>query len=151
MRFEASQPISPVIEASGNPPSLGVTMESIAAMVAADAESEVGQETNSNEGAVELEPEKANLGQPLLSPEMVTAILAVSKAAPANVTLLYDPAHGLGWQDERGWKVYLGDNQEIQAKLSVYAAIVQRLSDEEIQPALISVEHVHNPYYRLEQ
>jgi cell division septal protein FtsQ len=118
IRFEISQPISPVVEASGSPPPLGITAEGNTAF---------------------------------LSPEMVAATLAISKSTPANVTLLYNPEHGFGWQDERGWNVYLGDDQEIEIKLNVYAAIVQRLLDEEIQPALISVEHVHNPYYRLEQ
>jgi len=151
MRMDASQPISPVVEAFGNPPPLGLTAESIAAMVAEDAGSqgEPGDSNQDNAGTTTVD--KSLPVKPFLTPEMVAAILAISKATPANVILLYDPNHGLGWQDERGWKVYLGDDQQMAVKLNVYEAIVQRLLDEEIQPALISVEHVHNPYYRLEQ
>ena len=82
---------------------------------------------------------------------MVAAILAVSEALPPTVAIIYDPEHGLGWQDEGGWQVYLGDDRDIEMKLKVYEAIVQRLMDEEIQPTLISIEHVHNPYFRAEQ
>jgi cell division protein FtsQ len=87
-----------------------------------------------------------------LPPQLVTAILALSVQAPENAQLLYTRAHGLGWKDKRGWEVYLGsDLDDIEMKLFVYEAIVKRLSKEEIQPALISVEYVHAPYYRLEQ
>jgi hypothetical protein len=150
MRLEASQLISPVVEASGNPPSIGVTAESIAAMIAVDGDQQSDGKDNQDQST------KANEGQdvpvqPFIKPEMVAAVLAISKSVPANVTLLYDPAHGFGWQDELGWKVYLGDDQDTAMKLQVYAAIVQRLQEEDIQPTLISVEYVHNPYYRTDQ
>jgi len=151
MRLEASQPISPVVEASGNPQSTGVSAESIAAMVAADAAMQSDKGKNDQDQSEKTGADQGAPIQPFIKPEMVTAVMTISKAIPANVTLLYDPVHGFGWQDENGWKVYLGDDQEMEIKLKVYAAIVQRLMDEEIQPSLISVEHVHNPYYRMDQ
>jgi hypothetical protein len=39
----------------------------------------------------------------------------------------------------------------MEMKLLVYQAIVDRLQKEGITPALISVENVHAPYYRLER
>lgn len=86
----------------------------------------------------------------LLSDKMVAAVLALSKDAPANTPLVYDNQRGLGWQDERGWKVYFGDAQDIEMKLNVYNAMVAQLSAEDIQPSLISVEFVHAPYFRVE-
>jgi cell division septal protein FtsQ len=166
MRLEASSPITSLVEAAGSPPSLGVSPQDIAALVANDlqqAGTQAGKQagtqagTNQDKGNGQTSSVDRGLAsqttslQPFLKPEMVSAILAMSKVVPANVTLIYDANHGLGWQDERGWQVYLGDAQDMEMKLRVYDALVQRLLSEEVQPALISVEHVHNPYYRLAQ
>jgi hypothetical protein len=87
---------------------------------------------------------------PLLSTEMVQSILLISEQAPAGAKLIYDPIHGLGWKDRRGWDVFLGDEQEIAVKLSVYRSILDHLKGSENRPVIISVEYVHAPYYRLE-
>jgi hypothetical protein len=88
---------------------------------------------------------------PLLSPEMVQSILLISDQAPAGAKLIYDPLHGLGWKDRRGWDVFLGDEQDIAVKLSVYRSILDHLKGTENRPVIISVEYVHAPYYRLEE
>jgi cell division protein FtsQ len=89
--------------------------------------------------------------KPLLSPEMVQSILMLSEQAPAGSKLLYDPVHGLGWTDRRGWQVYLGNAQFMEIKLQEYRAVMDRLKIDQIRPTIISVEYVHAPYYRLEQ
>jgi cell division septal protein FtsQ len=147
LRLEASSPITPLVEAAGNPPSLGVSSEAIAALIENELKQVGADQKNQDNGPA---GQAAPL-QPFINPEMVSAILAMSKVAPANMTLIYDGNHGLGWLDERGWQIYLGDAQDMEMKLRVVDAIVQRLISEEVQPALISVEHVHNPYYRVEQ
>jgi hypothetical protein len=86
----------------------------------------------------------------LLPADMVVAVQTLAEHAPAEVELVYEARHGLGWQDERGWTVYFGDARSMEVKLRIYEALVARLAAEELQPALISVEHVHAPYYRLE-
>ena len=84
--------------------------------------------------------------------ELVNAILTVSQEAPENTPLVYDSRHGLGWQDPRGWQVYFGkSDDQIDMKLSVYNKTWKRLKKAGIRPALINVEHVHAPYYRLER
>jgi cell division protein FtsQ len=83
--------------------------------------------------------------------DMVSAIVSMSAVVPANIPILYDQQHGLGWKDKRGWDVFFGDAQDIDMKLSVYQALVKKLKQEKIEPVLISVEFVHAPYYRLEQ
>jgi hypothetical protein len=76
----------------------------------------------------------------------------VKEEAPENTSLLYSNRHGLGWKDSRGWQAYFGtDIQDMDAKLKVYKALVQELRSEDIQPVMISVEHLHAPFYRLEQ
>jgi cell division protein FtsQ len=87
-----------------------------------------------------------------LSPELITAILALGEKMPADTLLVYDSVHGLGWNDPKGWEVFFGsEDQDMEMKLSVYQALVSKLESEGIQPALISVEYVHAPYYRMER
>ncbi len=99
-----------------------------------------------------------------LPPEMVTVILRLSQQLPKGSQLLYDPERGFGWQDRRGWQVYMGnfgpdeptahssDLAEVVAvKLQVYRAILERVRSLGEKPSLISVEYLHAPYYRVEQ
>jgi hypothetical protein len=84
--------------------------------------------------------------------EMVAALDRMDNHAPKGVPIAYDPRHGLGWHDtKRDWDVYFGlDLSNIEEKLIVYDAIRQKMREDGISPAMISVEHVHAPYYRLE-
>jgi cell division protein FtsQ len=87
-----------------------------------------------------------------LSPELVSAILSLGAKMPADTLLVYDSEHGLGWNDPSGWEVFFGaEDQDMEMKLTVYQALVDRLQSEGIQPAMISVEYVHAPYYRMER
>ena len=87
-----------------------------------------------------------------LSHDLVSAILALNAKMPADTLLVYDSDHGLGWNDPQGWEVYFGaEDEDMGMKLVVYQALVERLNSEGIQPALISVEYVHAPYYRMER
>jgi hypothetical protein len=71
---------------------------------------------------------------------------------PAGSTLAYSTADGLGWQDPNGTYVYIGANVEnFDQKFALYQQIATELSNRGIQPALISVEYLNTPYYRLEQ
>jgi hypothetical protein len=86
-----------------------------------------------------------------LSAEMVDAIMSLSEISPENTPLVYMHDHGFGWRDNRGWDVFFGRfDGEIEMKLNLYEAIQEFLTKQQIQPALISVEHLHAPYYRLE-
>lgn len=86
----------------------------------------------------------------LISPEMVSAVLDLSKQAPVDTILMFDLENGFGWVDPDGWEVYFGTSpKDIPARLSVYSTIVASLKEKNIKPALISVEHLHAPFYRL--
>ena len=65
--------------------------------------------------------------------------------------MVYSVDHGLGWKEKKGWTVYLGLNlNDIDMKLQVYKAIEKYLKKAKLKPALVSVESVHAPYYRME-
>lgn len=83
--------------------------------------------------------------------DMVSAILSMSAQAPKDTSLVYDAKHGLGWKDPRGWDAYFGDVKDIDMKLRVYNALLEKLKKDDVQPVMISLEYVHAPYYRLEK
>jgi len=138
LRTGAKPGPGPVVEAKGAPPSvplpLSISPSEIAAITGRTAISETVKTAS----------------RQLMSPEMVTAILTLAPTAPQGTVLVYDAQHGLGWKDKRGWDIYFGDAQDIDNKLQVYKALVKYLQGQEIQPVLISVEHVYAPYYRAE-
>jgi len=87
-----------------------------------------------------------------ISPEMVGVIGRMALKAPKDTALLYDSEHGFGWLDAFNCQVYFGiDMDDMDEKLLVYQALAGKLSNDGIQPELISVEFLHAPYYRLER
>lgn len=89
----------------------------------------------------------------LMTKDMVKAVLLMNVILPNDTVLLFDAEKGLGWQDhQKGWLVFFGFSMErVNEKLLVYDAIVGELEALQIEPYLISVEHLEAPYYRLEQ
>lgn len=86
---------------------------------------------------------------PFLDPALVQVITVLYPYIPGGGSLLYDTQFGLGWQDMRGWQVYFGQNSDdIPMKLNIYQAIVDRLTNQGIRPALISVEYLDAPFFR---
>lgn len=83
--------------------------------------------------------------------ELVESIQILSEKIEENSPITYDNVHGIGWFDSRGWQVYFGHDGDMELKWKVYRKTFKRLKKAGIQPALISVEHVHAPYYRLER
>jgi len=131
----------PVIEASGDPPQVILSPEKSITL---------RDETISKiTGALLPQLSPRDQVRPLISPGMVKAALLLAKQAPTGAKLIYDPVHGLGWTDRRGWNVYLGDEQDIATKILVYRAIMERLKGGEALPTMISVEYLHAPYYRV--
>lgn len=104
---------------------------------------------------IPAEEEASNLGGGNLkrvSPDLVNAVLRMSEAAPEGTPLIFNKQKGFGWQDPRGWTVYFGkDTTDIEMKLRVYKVLWKRLKKAGIQPMMISVEHVHAPYFRVER
>jgi hypothetical protein len=143
LRHEGAVGSLPVVEAAGSPPGVvlpdkpGPTLQEIT----------ISKITGVPLPGASLQSEAT----PFLSTGMVHSILLVSQQAPAGARLIYDPAHGLGWKDRRGWDVFLGDDQDIEVKLSIYRSILDHLKGSENRPVVISVEYIHAPYYRLEQ
>ena len=87
----------------------------------------------------------------LIDPGLLTAIVRLNTQIPSEKVLLFDSHRGLGWNDPRGWKIFVGFNLErINEKWLAYEKIVNELIIQEIQPTLVSVEYLHAPYYRMD-
>jgi hypothetical protein len=82
---------------------------------------------------------------------LLDAAHRLSELIPPETVLVYSGYDGLGWYDSRGWNVYIGiDLIDLDMKMVVYRALVTQLEQEGITPSMISVEHIHAPFYRLE-
>lgn len=133
-------PVNQTVYATGNPP---------AAYMPPSEDTE--------EGTIAEEPEQPESlpGTALhkaTTPEFVQGVMTLLTYLPENSALQYDPEYGLGWQDPKGWLVYFGkDIENIDLKLIEYQTIIAKLSEANLTPALISLEFLHAPFYRLER
>jgi cell division protein FtsQ len=86
-----------------------------------------------------------------MNPTLQIAILRLAMQIPNEKVFLYDDQRGLGWDDARGWKVFVGfDLDRINEKWSMYEKIVDDLIKQGVHPTLISLEYLHAPYYRMD-
>ena len=136
--------IQATVIASSNPPAAPIAEEEIP--------SEESDETTPEE---QVEPLFTFFEEPVYprtTPAFVEGTLAMINYVPEGSTLAYDSEFGLGWQDPQGWLVYFGrDINNIELKLAEYQTVVAALQKDGIIPALISLEFLHAPFYRLEQ
>ena len=87
-----------------------------------------------------------------VDPRIVDTVAVLASYIPQDVDLIFDMDHGLGWQDQRGWVVYFGFNDDdAHQKMKIYQALVEYLEGKRITPRVINVEYVDSPYFRMEQ
>jgi cell division protein FtsQ len=98
---------------------------------------------------ISLDPEVSLIGQKFISPELVQVMLTLASEIPAGMPMIFDPKYGIGWQDPRGWTVYVGQTvKDIRMKMDIYNSIVDNLTLQGVQPSLISVEYLNAPFYK---
>lgn len=86
-----------------------------------------------------------------VDPALIAAAQSLSQKLPQDTTLVYSQTDGLGWVDPQGWQVFIGtDLQNFEAKYNLYQTLAKHLNDQGQTPALVSVEHLNAPFYRLE-
>jgi hypothetical protein len=95
---------------------------------------------------------KATQGPLLFVPEEVLAgALQLHQLRPTLLLLDYDAAAGLSFEDERGWRVYVGTGEDMAQKLVVYEAIVSQLLQRDEKPLYVSVSNQEKPFYRSQE
>jgi hypothetical protein len=99
--------------------------------------------------SIELPPTIENK---FVDPRIVDTVAVLASYVPQGVELIFNTDHGLGWQDNRGWEVYFGFNDDdAHQKMKIYQALVEYLEGKRITPRVINVEYVDSPYFRMEQ
>jgi cell division protein FtsQ len=84
---------------------------------------------------------------PAMSGEVLRAAAVLNAQLPEQASeLLYDPEHGLGFEDPRGWRAYFGVNGDMVVKARAYQAIVANLGQVHQAVAVVSVEDAAAPY-----
>jgi Cell division septal protein len=83
-----------------------------------------------------------------VDPDVVIQALELTLALPTGTRILYDAQHGLGMGDIDGWTAYFGTSGQIDLKMDLYRRMVSALSAEGIRPNFVSVENLHQPFYR---
>jgi hypothetical protein len=85
-----------------------------------------------------------------VDPRIVKTVSTLRDYLPEGTELIFNADHGLGWNDDRGWIVYFGFNDDDAAqKMIVYQALVDYLEKKRITPALINIEFLNAPYFRM--
>ncbi|MBI5955242.1 MAG: FtsQ-type POTRA domain-containing protein [Chloroflexi bacterium] len=105
-------------------------------------------------GLVTPPPGSAPLDDPLsptpyMQQELVDSILLLAPHVPADTTMVFDRAFGLGWTDARGWKAFFGTTaKDMPLKIRVYQSLVDSLVSRGVSPTLINVMYPDAPFYR---
>lgn len=87
----------------------------------------------------------------IITSPMVDMITLISQLAPEGARLFYDPELGFGWQAEGGWQAFFGHSgEDLEQRFAIYQGILTRLEERGVFPTLISVAHLHAPYYRID-
>lgn len=82
--------------------------------------------------------------------DLLVGAFLLQRLQPNGTTLeelLYDPNHGLSFQDSRGWMVHMGHGTDMPQKLAIYRAIIADLTSRGITPDYVSVSNQEKPYY----
>jgi len=84
---------------------------------------------------------------PFIPDETVKALIALAPHVPPGTPILYHPVTGLSWADGRGWQAVFGtSDDDVEAKVLVYQAMIDWLSQRGIRPILINVAYPNAPF-----
>jgi hypothetical protein len=105
-------------------------------------------------GLVQIASEKKSLNitedplAPVIPIGVMRAAAVLNAQIPDAAQLLYDPDHGLGFQDSRGWVAFFGVEGDMVLKARIYDALAAVLESSKARVGFVSVEDPATPYYR---
>jgi cell division septal protein FtsQ len=102
------------------------------------------------EGAITIEDLDA---QPLipgdrLSPTVLASIRALNNLLPRLTEMHYSHEQGIGFKTQEGWPVFLGDERDMQTKLTVLLELRRRALEQGITPEFIDVRFPQGSFYK---
>lgn len=84
----------------------------------------------------------------VLNSSVVEAAIALRQLLPDLSVMRYSQATGISFQTREGWPVYLGDAQNMDAKLTILVALYKDLLARGVSPQFIDVRFVERPFYK---
>lgn len=105
-------------------------------------------------GLVQISSEKKVLNitddplAPVIPIEVLRAAAVLNAQIPQATQLEYDPGHGLGFEDPRGWVAFFGADGDMVLKARIYEALAAVLQSSKARVGFVSVEDPATPYYR---
>lgn len=96
------------------------------------------------------QPSPKDLWGRKVDPKLLVQMAELITKLPQDAQVSYSTLHGFSWKDPQGWSVAIGrDMHDVDLKLTVYQAIIERLKNEGTTPTeIVSVENIDAPYYR---
>lgn len=81
--------------------------------------------------------------------DIVDAVLRIYAVKPENARLNFTYDNGFGWDSGKGFMLWIGiDDRELEEKMVMLNSLEQYFKENEIEPALVSLEFTDAPYYR---
>jgi cell division protein FtsQ len=152
----AGDPVQLLTITSPDQPPLYVTPEQMQAIQSAETALVKAEDASDTKAVAAAQAELTQAKNPQGIRQIDLTLLAAAQKLvselPEGTTLVYSFANGLGWQDAGGWDVYIGtDLTNFDQKIALYQSSIEQLNGQGITPAVISVEYLAAPYYRLER
>jgi cell division septal protein FtsQ len=83
-----------------------------------------------------------------VDPSILDAAQALRRLLPELPVMHYSHTTGISFTTREGWPVYLGDGQNMEAKLTILVALRQELLARGVSPEFIDVQFVERPFYK---
>ena len=89
-----------------------------------------------------------NKARQRLDPALMTALKAIALAAPALKRIDFADAGGLSFADEHGWRILVGQPDQIGAKLSMLKALSEYVAAQKIDVEYLDVRLPERAFYK---
>jgi cell division septal protein FtsQ len=96
---------------------------------------------------IDTDAEPLSPGQ-RLDPSILEAAQALRRLLPELPVMHYSHTTGISFTTREGWPVYLGDGQNMEAKLTILVALRKELLARGVSPEFIDVRFVERPFYK---
>ena len=83
-----------------------------------------------------------------LDPSILATARSLRRLLPELPMMDYSPATGISFTTREGWPVYLGDSQNMDAKLTILVALRNDLLARGVSPEFVDVRFVERPFYK---
>jgi cell division protein FtsQ len=83
-----------------------------------------------------------------ISRDILDAAAELRKWLPNKKTFQWSEVHGLSFQHDDGYAVYLGKADNLTGKMATLTALSQGLADKKVRPKFIDLRFSGRPYYR---